>query len=183
MVRTFLPALCVLSAFTLGACSQQNAGFMPEPAPDSSPSAASGASTTQPPSPPLPRTAQRASTLIGLPVRSPAGRRLGAVQDLVFNDSGGVTHLVVVHTIGGGAPGALTPVPWALAIKHLHHGALVLKRKRFAGAPGFEPGHWPKLDSKTWSAAADAYWARTAHSTFTPVDSTTRARARPTMRL
>lgn len=179
MVRTLVPALCALSALTLGACTQQNADFVPTPAPNSAGSGASKTHKTH--RTPLPAVAQRASTLIGMPVRSPTGRRLGAVEDLVFNADGRVTHLVVVHTIGGGAAGALTPVPWSLAIKHLHHGTLVLKRKRFAGAPGFEPGHWPKLDSQTWSGAADAYWARTTHSKFVPVDPTTRTR--PTMRL
>ena len=184
MVRTFVPALCVLSALALGACSQQNADFMPGGGAAAAPSASAAPPASAPASAPaLPAAAQRASTLIGLPVQSHSGQRLGAVLDIVFGAEGAAPHLIVVHASGGGAPGALTAVPWKLAIKHLRGGALIFKAKRFADAPAFPPGHWPKLDAAHWSAAADAYWSRTEGPSFTPIDPTTRSRARPTMNL
>lgn len=178
MIRTWLPTFCALSAITLGACSQQNADFMPGGAPGLAPSAPAAPNT---PAASVPATAQRASTLLGLPVRARSGVQLGAVLDIVFGNDGQPTHLIVVHTIAGGAPGTLSAVPWAIAIKHLVDGALVLDAKRFAAAPGFAPDAWPKLDSPQWSAAADAYWSQPIEPPFTPVDPTTRSRARPAM--
>lgn len=172
--------LCALSAVLLGACSQHNAAFTPGDTSGDTSGAASSAAAPNP-VPTLPAVARRASTLVGLPVRSPSGARLGAVLDIVFDDGGAPSHLILVHAIAGGAPGRLSPVPWALAIKHLHDGALVLKTKRFAEAPGFAPGDWPKLAERHWSAAADAYWTRTAEPAFIPIDST--SRKRPTMKL
>ncbi len=176
MVRTFVPTLCVLSALMLGACSQQNADFMPG-------GAAAAAPSTSAAAPALPAVALRASSLIGLPVQSRSGQRLGAVLDIVFGSEGAAPHLIVVHASGSGTPGTLTAVPWKLAIKHLRGGALVFEAKRFADAPAFPPGQWPKLDTPHWSAAADAYWSRTEGPSFTPIDPTTRSRARPSMNL
>ncbi len=178
MVKTLAPALCALSAVALGACSQQSADFMPESTPSASAPAAPGK-----PAPALPAAAQRASTLIGLPVRSPSGARLGAVLDIVFGNGGKATHLIAVRAAAGGAPGSLTSIPWALAIRHLHDGVLVLDAKRFAGAPSFAVGHWPKLGTQDWSAAADTYWSRTRPHAFKPIDSTKRSRARPPLKL
>ena len=180
MVRIMAPALCALSALALGACSQQNADFMPGAAPGAT-RAPAAPSTPAPAA--LTAVARRASTLIGLPVRSRSGERLGAVADIVFGAHGQATHLIVVHTIAGGAPGWLSPIPWALAIKDLHDGALILKTREFTGAPAFGPDAWPKLDARDWSAAADAYWARVSEPPFIPIDPTTRSRRRPTMNL
>ena len=132
---------------------------------------------------PLPTPAQRASTLIGLPVRSRSGERLGAVADIVFGGNGRASHLIVVLSGAGGASGTLIPIPWRLAIKHVHGGALVLKSKELTAAPGFPPNDWPQLDAQGWSAAADAYWSRVGEAPFVPVDPTMRSRERPSMNL
>ena len=179
MKRIWVPALCALSAVALGACSQQNAQFLPG---GSTESTASAAAPTRAPAPPLPVVAQRASTLIGLAVQARDGQPLGTVQDIVFGRDGRATHLVVAPAAGSGVS-TLIPVPWSVALRHLHNGTLVFKSQRFTGAPGFAPGRWPALGSTGWSAAADAYWSRTAGEPFTPVDPTGRSRARPTMHL
>ena len=179
MMRIWVPALCTLSAVALSACSQQNAQFLPD---GSTGPAASAAAPARAPAPPLPVAAERASTLIGLAVESRAGQPLGTVQDIVFGRDGRATHLIVAPD-GGSSASTLTPVPWSVALRHLHGGTLVFASQRFIGAPGFAPGQWPALASADWSAAADAYWSRTAAHPFTPVDPTGRSRARPTMHL
>ncbi len=181
MVRTLAPALCALAAVALGACSQQNAEFVPGGGAGSASGTGSAASTA--PAAALPATARRATGWIGMPVRSHSGAPLGAVLDIVFAATGEPSHLIVVHA-GGDAPGALTAIPWPLAIQHLRSGALVVKSERFAAAPTFAPDAWPSLEAPDWSAAADAYWARTsAPPPSVPVDPTTRSRERPTMTL
>lgn len=174
MLRTFAPLTCALLGLALGGCSQQNGVFSPETAQSS---ASSGAAQS-PPAPPLPSAARRATTLIGLPVRSKSGKTLGAVQDLVFGDDGSATHLIVVRGRAAGPPGTLTAIPWATAMRHIHAGALVMSAKRLAGAPGFPPARWPDLDKKNWSAAYDGYWSRTSPNAFKPIDSTNRSRPR-----
>lgn len=184
MVRTLAPALCALAALALGACSQQNADFMPGGGAGSAPySGSTAAAASTAPAAALPGSARRATSWIGMPLRSHSGAPLGAVIDIVFATTGEPTHLIVVHA-GGSAPGALTAIPWALAIQHLQAGALVMNSERFAAAPTFAPDAWPSLEGSDWSAAADAYWARTsAPPSSVPVDPTTRSRARPTMTL
>ena len=185
MVRTLAPALCALAALALGACSQQNADFMPSGGGTGGAPGTGSASSAAPTAPAaaLPATARRATSWIGMPVRSHSGAALGAVLDIVFATTGEPTHLIVVHA-GGAAPGALTAIPWALAIQHLQAGTLVMKSERFAAAPTFPPDAWPSLEGSDWSAAADAYWARTsAPPPSVPVDPTTRSRERPAMTL
>ena len=181
MIRTLAPALCALSALALGACSQQNADFLPGSPPEPASSAPASAGT--PTKPPLPAAAERASSLIGLPVKSRSGQPLGTVQDIVFGTGGKATHLIVTASAAGSGTATLTPVPWAVAIRHLHGGALVFKARRFTGAPGFPADHWPTLGAPEWSSTADAYWSRTAGQPFTPIDPTSRSRVRPTMNL
>jgi sporulation protein YlmC with PRC-barrel domain len=181
MKRIVAPALCALSAVALGACSQQNADFMPGGG--ASGAAASAPAAPSTPATPLPTAAQRASTLIGLPVRSRSGERLGAVADIVFSGEGRASHLIVVLSGAGGASGTLIPIPWEVAIKHVHGGALVLKSRELTAAPGFTPDDWPRLDAQGWSAAADAYWSRVGEAPFVPVDPTTRSRERSSMNL
>lgn len=184
MLRMLAPALCALAALALGACSQQNADFMPGGAAGSAAGTGSvAAAAPAAPAPALPATARRATSWIGMPVRSHSGAPLGAVLDIVFAATGEPTHLIVVHA-GGNAPGALTAIPWALAIQHLQAGVLVVKSERFTAAPSFAPDAWPPLEAPDWSAAADAYWARTsAPPPSVPIDPTSRSRARPTMTL
>ena len=181
MKRIVAPALCALSAVALGACSQQNADFIPGGG--ASGTAASAPAAPSIPAAPLPTAAQRASTLIGLPVRSRSGERLGAVADIVFSSDGRASHLIVVLGGAGGGSGTLIPIPWGLATQHVHGGALVLKSKELTAAPGFPPNDWPQLDAQGWSAAADAYWSRVGEAPFVPVDPTMRSRERPSMNL
>ncbi|MHB1539762.1 MAG: PRC-barrel domain-containing protein [Steroidobacteraceae bacterium] len=151
---------------------------MPESAPNTPSSLPRSASPA-----PLPAVAQRASTLIGLPVRSKSGKTLGAVQDIVFGAGGTATHLILVRGRNAGPAGLLTAIPWKLALKHIHGNALILGAKRLAGAPGFPPSRWPDLAKRGWSAAADTYWAQSSLHAFKPIDSTSRSRVRPPMKL
>ena len=178
MFRTLAPLTCALLGLVLCGCSQQNSVFMPESA-QSAPSNA----PHKPPPAPLPAVAQRAATLIGLPVRSKSGKTLGAVQDIVFGAGGTATHLVLVRGRTAGPAGLLTVIPWKLALKHIHGNALVLGAKRLAGAPGFTPSRWPDLGKSGWSAAADTYWAQSSPHAFKPIDPTSRSRVRHPMKL
>jgi sporulation protein YlmC with PRC-barrel domain len=178
MLRTLAPLTCALLGLALGGCSQRNSVFMPESA-QNAPSTAPRA----PPPAPLPAVAQRATTLIGLPVRSKSGKTLGAVQDIVFGANGTATHLILVRGRTAGPAGLLTAIPWKLAMKHIRGNALVLGAKRLTGAPGFTPGRWPDLGKSGWSAASDTYWAQSSPHAFKPIDPTSRSRIRPPMKL
>ncbi len=172
MLRALTLLSCALAGLALAGCSQQNGPFMTGAAP----TAAAPTPPARPPAP-LPAAAQRAATLIGLPVRSKSGKTLGSVRDIIFAANGRATHLILAHHRRDGHPGLLTPIPWRLAIKHIHGHALIIDAKRFAAAPGFAPNQWPHLDQSGWSAAADTYWAQSSPHAFKPIDPTSRRRA------
>jgi PRC-barrel domain len=143
---------------------------------------------------------RRASTLIGMPVESADGSPLGTVEDIILNPHGQATHLVIAYRADASAASAdemppgvkaagagrrLTAMPWDAAMATLEDGHLVLDSAKLQGAPSFTPGAWPDLDDPAWSAAADTYWRKAVRAAIaahpgTPIDSTSRGRARPT---
>ncbi len=143
---------------------------------------------------------RRASTLIGMPVVSADGSSLGEVKDIIFDRQGRATHLVITYDLepaggpgdmpgeGNSAPsatGKLTAIPWDAAVASIKSGRLVLGSAMLRGAPSFTPDAWPNLDDPAWSAATDAYWRKAVRAAIaahpgTPIDSTSRGRARPT---
>lgn len=101
---------------------------------------------------------RRGTKIIGMNVQTEAGESLGTVKDIVLDDQGKLTHLIVSHggTLGFG--NKLTAVPWDHARSMLSGQNLVLKKERLQSAPSFEEGSWPDLASASWSMSADRYW-------------------------
>jgi hypothetical protein len=199
VIRILLPLLCAALGLATASCSQSEGPFAPTDtaaSPASSHEAASAAMTnspdsaqaaaTQTPAPPSAEpsgtpAAQRASTLISMPVVSAEGSPLGEVTDIIFDSQGQATHVVITDE----ADGKLTAVPWDTVMAHIANGRLVLDRTNLQGAPSFTPDAWPNLEDPAWSASADAYWHKVARPAVTahranPIDSTARLRARPT---
>ena len=153
------------------------------------------------PTPDEPTTTQserRASTLIGMPVVSLDGSPLGDVRDIVFDQQGRATHLVIAY---GSAPdassgdltdaakpalnpdGKLTAMPWDAAAASIKDGRMVLDGTKLRGAPSFTPQAWPNLENPGWNGTADAYWRKAVRAAIAahpgaPIDSTTRQRGR-----
>ena len=186
---------------------QDQVPSLDEAPPPSSPQIASPSTAEAPP----PSTAQatpdvptstpaerRASTLIGMPVVSADGSPLGDVKDIVFDQQGRATHLVIAYgtapdvspgDITGaakpapGIDGKLTAMPWDAAAASIKDGRVVLDGSKLQDAPSFTPQAWPNLDDPGWSGPADVYWRKAVRAAIAahpgaPIDSTTRQRAR-----
>lgn len=162
------------------------------------PSQVASSSTTEPEVPTSTQAEHRASTLIGMPVVSPDGNSLGDVRDIVFDRLGRATHLVIAYGTApaagpgdltdapkpsSGADGKLTAMPWDAAAASIKDGRMVLDGTKLQAAPSFTPQAWPNLEDPGWSGATDAYWRKAVRAAIaahpgTPIDSTTRQRAR-----
>lgn len=142
---------------------------------------------------------RRASTLIGMSVVSADGSPLGDVKDIVFDQQGRATHLVIAYgTAPDASPGdvpdaakpapldgKLTAMPWDAAAASIKDGRVVLDGTKLKDAPSFTPQAWPNLDDPAWSGTADAYWRKAVRAAIAahpgaPIDSTTRQRGRRT---
>jgi sporulation protein YlmC with PRC-barrel domain len=103
-------------------------------------------------------TEHRASKMMGMGVQTPAGDKLGNVKDVILDNNGMATHVVVSY---GGALGVgtkLAALPWSTANSLTQGNKLVIDRARLEGAPTFEENRWPDMTSHSWSAEADSYW-------------------------
>lgn len=136
--------------------------------------------------------------LIGMPVVSTDGSPLGDVKDIVFDQQGRATHLVISYASAPDASpgdvtdpakpapsldGKLTAMPWDAAAASIKEGRVVLDGTKLQDAPSFTPQAWPNLDNPAWSVTADAYWRKAVRAAIAahpgaPIDSTTRQRAR-----
>lgn len=80
---------------------------------------------------------RRASKLIGMKVQTPTGESIGQVEDLVLDDTGRVSQLVVNRsTAAGGA--RLAALPWSQAKGMIRANALVIERSRLDSAQSYD---------------------------------------------
>lgn len=94
-----------------------------------------------------------ASTLIGDPVRNPAGEDLGKLEEIViFLDSGRVAYAVL--SAGGvmGLGDRYFAVPWSmLAVDTDSHAVVVdVDKDTIENAPGFDKDNWPSGEDSEW---------------------------------
>lgn len=180
---------------------QDQVPSLDEAPPASTPQASASQSTTAQTTPDVPTNTtaeRRASTLIGMPVVSADGSPLGDVKDIVFDQQGRATHLVIAYgTAPDASPaditgtakpsptldGKLTAMPWDAAAASIKDGRVVLDGTKLQDAPSFTPQAWPNLDDPGWSGTADAYWRKAVRAAIAahpgaPIDSTTRQRGR-----
>lgn len=100
----------------------------------------------------------RASKLIGKNVETSTGDTIGEVKDLVIDQQGKITHVIISHGRLGSTK--LTAVPHE-TVKQMKRGdKIVFERTRLENAPSFEESNYPNLASAGWSTAADRYWGR-----------------------
>jgi len=95
----------------------------------------------------------RASQLIGRPVRNPAGEDLGTLEDLMLDGERGCVAYAVL-SFGGflGMGTKLLAVPWeALSLRPDGEALLLAVDKGLlAHAPGFDQDNWPGNAHSKW---------------------------------
>ena len=107
-------------------------------------------STEMTPPPGTPTQANKASSIIGMEVRSPEREYLGRIQDVVLDWQSGRVSYAVVNTAPAGKAKLLAVPPSALKPAADHkHLVLDADKTSIAAASGFDPHHWPSLITPT----------------------------------
>lgn len=83
-------------------------------------------------------SAHRASKIIGMKVQTPSGESVGEVKDIVIDDNGRISQLIVDRASKAGARSGLVSVPWSTASSMIKGSALVMEQARLDEAPSFE---------------------------------------------
>lgn len=100
----------------------------------------------------------RGSKIIGMSVQSAAGESLGTVKDIIVDQQGKLTHVIVSYGGTLGLGNKLAAVPWEQASHMMSGSHLVLQKEKLQSAPSFTESEWPNLASSSWSTTADQYW-------------------------
>ena len=85
-------------------------------------------------------TKHRASQIIGMQVQTPAGKSVGKVTDILIDDSGTISQLVVDRQSAAGGQSRLVSVPWSEAGSMIKGDALVLDQAKLDQAPSVATG-------------------------------------------
>ncbi|MGH8284867.1 MAG: PRC-barrel domain-containing protein [Steroidobacteraceae bacterium] len=83
-------------------------------------------------------SAHRASKIIGMKVQTPAGESVGEVKDIVIDDNGRISQLIVDRASKAGARSGLVSVPWSMASSMIKGSTLVMEQARLDEAPSFD---------------------------------------------
>jgi sporulation protein YlmC with PRC-barrel domain len=100
----------------------------------------------------------RLSKLIGKNVETSAGDTIGEVKDVVIDEQGKATHVIVSHGRLGSTK--LTAVPFDTVKQMMRADKLVMDKTRLENAPSFDESSFPNVTSTTWSSSYDRYWER-----------------------
>jgi len=102
-----------------------------------------------------------ASTLIGNPVDTRKGEKLGRVIDLMLDTASGSVRYAVLSSGGFlGLGGRLFAVPWGALELDLRNKRFVLDVNvaRFKLAPAFDKHNWPDISDSSWAHDIHAYY-------------------------
>ncbi len=89
----------------------------------------------------------RVSRMIESKIVNPKGTLLGIVQDIVFDDEGKISYLVLSRGSAFGVVGPMIPIPWNDAKMEPRGKKFVfvvdIEFERLGEAPGFKIKEWP----------------------------------------
>lgn len=94
--------------------------------------------------------------MTGTQVRTPGGKCLGEVKDVLLDiDEGRVAYAVL--SLGGPK---LVPVPWrALTLKPAENAVVLdMDRVKLANAPSFDEEKWPDMLDRSWGTRVHGYY-------------------------
>jgi len=107
----------------------------------------------------------RATKLLGMEVKDPAGASLGSISDLVLSPDKGELRYAVVASGGFlGIGESLIPVPWKAlrlqrdASSNTDFWMLDVDNARFAKAPRIDPANWPDFADTQYTSQLDAFF-------------------------
>lgn len=104
----------------------------------------------------------RVSRIVGKPLCSLAGHRLGMVQDVIIDRQGRVAYGVIAVDRAAEAQGKLFLAPWRELKPHPAHDQFVLdiSPERLLQAPAFDADDWPDITDKRWAREVNRFYAQ-----------------------
>lgn len=99
-----------------------------------------------------------AGALIGEPVESPEGERLGIIEELMIDmERRNVAYAVLAPASVHARESRLRAVPWGALRRSEGRAAFVLEADLLA-APAFERGQWPHMSDQAWGEQIHNYY-------------------------
>jgi sporulation protein YlmC with PRC-barrel domain len=100
-----------------------------------------------------------ANRLIGQMVANRQGQTLGALDDMVTDQSGRVKYLLISPEAG---PNRVVAVPWDATSPQIRPNEIMIDvtRQHFANAPSFTRDTWRQLDDPQFERSVNAYFGR-----------------------
>jgi sporulation protein YlmC with PRC-barrel domain len=97
------------------------------------------------------------SAIVGMKIETPAGVRLGRVQDVVIDGYGSASFAILSYGSVMGVGTRYTAVPWAAVAEMLDRDRLVVERANLEKSPLLLSAK-PEPGDKDWRRAAETYW-------------------------
>lgn len=104
---------------------------------------------------------QRLSEVIGSQVTNDRGERLGHVNDLIADQDGRITYLVIARAGGMGTDSDLVAVPASAASPRTASNGTVMidmDMGTLAAAPSFSAANYPDMSDRRWEDRARGYF-------------------------
>jgi sporulation protein YlmC with PRC-barrel domain len=112
----------------------------------------------------------RGSKLIGADVENPQGENLGDIKDVVIDQDGRVTYVVLAFGGFLGLGEKYYAIPWAALTPEAgqkpgdrNRYILNVDKERLKNAPGFDRNNWPDMADRTWGEQIYAYYGITPY--------------------
>ncbi len=102
----------------------------------------------------------RAGEIIGKTVRNQQGEDLGELKDVVFDNQGNISYIVLSKGGMLGMGGDLTPIPWQAANASVQEDSLVLgmDKQRIDDAPSFKEDEWNNFTERQFQQEVRGYY-------------------------
>jgi sporulation protein YlmC with PRC-barrel domain len=112
----------------------------------------------------------RASEIKGLNVRNPQGEDLGQVDDLVFDNQGKISYLILSKGGVMGVGGDLVPVPWKEDKITMQEDTVILSmdKQKLDQAPSFSSGEWDQMSQQEFQQKVHGYYGYEMREGMTP---------------
>jgi sporulation protein YlmC with PRC-barrel domain len=109
----------------------------------------------------------RASEIKGRDVQNPQGENLGQVDDLVFDNEGKISYLILSRGGVMGVGGDLVPVPWKEDKITIQEDNVILSmdKQRLDQAPSFSSGEWDQMSQQEFQQRVHGYYERDMQDT------------------
>jgi sporulation protein YlmC with PRC-barrel domain len=147
---TFMAILFIFALFAGQALADQQTGFQTQ---DQQMRGTTGVQAQS-------QEINRASEITGYTVRNHQGEELGEVNDLVFDNQGNISYLILSKGGLMGVGADLVPIPWKAENITIQEDSIILSmdQQRLDQAPSFSSGEWENLEDQSFQQRVHGYY-------------------------